>query len=381
MIANKLKKSLPQEMGTAVSEAVTVLKEIIEVETKLYKEMPVENLKTADTQVAEKIFQDYKVKYDSYKPELVWEYSTLGNHYQTLLFDNDQTITISVCPNQYVPWALRNAVHPREHDFLVIDGFTIKIANIMEIIDEHLENKNLKEAIINYAVVQLQLSQIKEEENEKYQPTQEQLQNEFDRWRSERGLTTPESYNEYLEATGLTHLKIEAIIKDKRTYNNFLEAQCHTSVKDYFAQHKSDFIRYKIESYSADYDEVDDLNKFLLANPDQLCLWNRNKFLTQKENLSSYQLNECWHYQLDSEVADTLVQNQRIGMMPTFEINNKILFVNVLSIQESKLDIQTETRIRQKLVQQWINEKKKSCSIQWLWGDKDIFQNQNIQEN
>ena len=357
--------------------------EIIELETELNRKIPVELLRTADTSQALKAFELFKNRFPLFKPELVWEYSAIGNHYQTMLFADDETITVSVCPNHYIPWALRNAVHPREHDFVVIDGLTMSVANVMEIIDEHLENRSIREAIINGAVLKHQLEKITTEENESYQPTEAQIQTAFDHWRLQYGLGSVDAYSEYLQANGLTHEKIEAQIKDKRTYNNFLEAQIKTPLEDYYSQHTAEFARYKLESYIANsQDEADELSLFLQANPDGLCVWARDRFLAEdaEKAQNNYQLNTCWHYQFDPEVAEILSDIPKTGLLSPIEMNGKYTFVNVLAITPPSLDYQTEAVIRQKLVGKWINEKKKNISIQWLWGDKDIFPNQNIQE-
>ncbi len=379
MTSNKLQIELTE----ALTESLIILKEIVQLEAKSNAETSVELLRTSDTKQAEHMFEKFKEKHSKFSPELVWEYSAIGNHYQAMLFDSEETITVSVCPNHYIPWAVRNAVHPREHDFAVIDGFTMSVANVMEIIDEHLENASIRQAIVNSAVLKRQLEKISEEEDLLYQSTEEQMQIEFDRWRVKHGLGSVESYQEYLQANGLTHHKIEAQIRDKRTYNNFLEALCHRPIEEYYEEHKQEFTLYKMESYVAESETgVKELSEFLKSQSDGLCIWARKQFMAESDNArNNYQLNTCWHSQLDKEVAELLVNNPKTGLLPPVEMNGKWTFINILAITPPILDQQTEAIIRQRQVKEWIDEKKKTCGIQWLWGDKDIFPNQNIQES
>lgn len=285
-----------------------------------------------------------------------------------------------------MPWALRNATHPRERDFVVVDGFVLSVNSVMEIIDEHLNNNHLREAIINQAIIKREFNKLTDAEKSSFEATQEQMQAEFDKWRSERNLYTVASYEEYLRANGLTHSIIEGKIWDSKSYNNFLDSLNLTSIEDYFAQHSSDFSRYKVESYAVNsQDEAKELEKFLKEQPDSMCVWARKKFLLDAENntgnqFGAYQLNTVWQYELDPEVAKLLSQNPSIERLPPVEINGKWTFVNVLSYYPPQLNQETESRIRQRLLNNWFSKKKQSCSIQWLWGDSDIFPNQNIQE-
>lgn len=382
MTTNKTQNGLSIELEKAVSEAVIVLKEIIEQDSKLNKNIPVEFLKSANPKEAVKQFKNYQDRHKIFNPELVWEYSSIGNHYQALIFNEEETITVSVCPNYYIPWALRNATHPREHDFVVVDDYIVRVSDVMDVINEYLNDIRIREAIVNHTIIRYHLSKIPQEETELHLPTEIQIQRDFDHWRLKRGLATIDSYNEYLQANGLTHQKVEMQIIDNRKQDNFLESLCHSPIEDYYSEHKNEFIRYKMESYIAQSaEEAKELSEFLQTNPDGLCNWSRKQFLAAAENFqNNYQLNTCRHYQLDAEVAEMLAANPNTGLLPPIEMNGKLTFVNILEITPSSLDQQTESIIRQRQITEWINEKKKTCSIQWLWGDKDIFPNQNIQE-
>ncbi|MFV0387395.1 MAG: hypothetical protein ACK5NT_01465 [Pyrinomonadaceae bacterium] len=370
------------KFDSAIVSAYNILKLIGKMRTPLVELINESFSRNEESSQALEIFEPFKSDFSQFDPELVWEYSAMGNHYEVLLFEEELTTSISICPNYHIPWALRNAIHPREFDFVIVNGYAISVMAVMQVIDEHLDQKNIREAILNHAIMKYEFGRVTKEEDKLYQPTESQMQIEFDRWRVQRGLSSIDSYNEYLQANGLIHEKIDAQIKDKRTYNNFLEALIHSPIEEYYDEHTEDFVLYKMESYVAQSeDEARELKGFLQDNPDGLCIWARKEFFSQTENaVNNYQLNSCRHYQLDEEVAGLLLENGKTGLLPPIEMNGKMTFVNILDIIPPTLDQQVESIIRQRQVQEWIDEKKKTLSIQWLWGDKDIFPNQNIQE-
>jgi len=110
-------ESVQNELEKATAAAIGKLREILQIRE-------ITNNKT--TEKAKKFFESFQKEYSSLNPKLVWEHSVAGNHYQLMLStDKDETIAVSISPNYYIPWALRNEIHPKESDFVVVDGYTL----------------------------------------------------------------------------------------------------------------------------------------------------------------------------------------------------------------------------------------------------------------
>lgn len=364
-----------QELNNLLSESIETLKQITQANVKNNEES-VEN--------AKKVFNDLKNKFSLFDLHLVWEYSLLGNHYQILIIKEEETITISLANNQYIPWGLRNAIHPRQYDFVIVDGYTLSVEDVMKIIDEHLNNVSIRESIVKAALINSKLEKMDDAEKSIYNPTETELQQFFNSWRVKRGLEKISDYNEYLSLNGYSHNNIEEGLRAKKAHLNFLNSIPSKDPKQYFSENTSDFVRYEIESYIVKSDEDSiKLKDFLEKNPNDLCLWAREKFLSSNNIViesSSYNLAKCFHFQLDKEVADLIHQSPKLGLLPPIRMNEKWTFVNVLSITPAQYDDEIESVIRQRLLAEWSRKTQQECSIQWLWGDKDIFPNRNIQE-
>lgn len=363
-----------KDLKTLLSESIKTLEEIAKINSNNSEE---------SIKYAKKTFKTLKQKFPSFKLELVWEYSFLGNHYQILIIKEEETITVSLAKNQYIPWGLRNAIHPRQYDFVVVDGYTFSIEDVMKIIDEHLNNTSVRELILRTALINTKLEKL-DDERSNYYPTEEELQEFFNSWRIKNGLERVSDYDEYLNLNGFSHDEIEENLKTKKAHLNFLNSLPAISPKEYFSENISDFTRYKIESYTTKSSEESvRLKEFLEKNPNDLSIWVRDKFLSNTNHSFepiSYKLENCIHSQLDKEVGDLISKSPKSGILPPMLMNGKWFFINILSILPAQYNDEIESVIRQRLLADWVKKTQQESSIQWLWGDKDTFPNQNIQE-
>lgn len=87
-----------------------------------------EEMNTVGLTEAKRRFAEAAAQVPEIGAKLVWERSYTGYHYEILLGGRTGTVSLSICPHQHAPWAMRNATHPREGDFAVINDHVVSVA-------------------------------------------------------------------------------------------------------------------------------------------------------------------------------------------------------------------------------------------------------------
>lgn len=314
---------------------------------------------------------------------LVWERAYPTYHYEMLVSNDEEgTISLSYCPPNHQPWAVRNASHPRDDDFVVINNFLMSVSDIMNLLDRYLYNEHIVDAILTEGLLKSKYARLNPEERISNEPTPQMVQESFEAWRHQKGLQTSDQYYQWLQTHGKTHEEIENQLKNQLRLDLFVEKIGFAgteNAQEYFKQNKALFTRYVFETFVVEsaqeaYEFLSEVTSGTGSFRDLAI----QKFLASGANGVPYQIIESVAKNLRLDVQAQLGESPEKSLFGPFPQNGRWIIMHLLQSKPATFSADIAREVRTDLIKTWVKKELASAQVQWLWGDQRYFENRNI---
>lgn len=303
--------------------------------------------------------------------ELVWEREAYDGryHYDALLPGPRGTVSLAFCPDDALPWPLRGVRRWSDGDVVRVNETVLTVLEVLPLIDFVWEQERLTTTIVNACLLHEEVARAG------IQPTDEQLQAAFDRFRERRGLLTAAETHAWLARHGYQLEHLEHYMLDEARVNILKERIAGERIEAVLDQRLSDFdlalfahLDFDLESDAAAV--IDDIRGgraelFALATErcSALRASNRGGELPFTKSVLRCDL-PAGHRQavFQATAGDTL------GPLP-LPYGYRVL--RLLGVIRAARDDDTRDRAKRVLLDEWLAERRAQARIEWQWGREE----------
>jgi putative peptide maturation system protein len=295
--------------------------------------------------------------------ELVWEDQAFDGslHYDALIrpAGENKTISVSVCPDDALPWALRGLHRWRDSELLRVNGVTMAVEQAISQLDVLWEKAPLMRRLIDSCIIEGEL------QRRNVDVDAADVQAAFDTMRRRRGLFTVQALQAWLRDSGVSMAALQDLATKRARATKLRQLVVGTEVESHFATHSRDFDEIKIAFFETQSREIAERiaqdvseSRIPLAAAAQLAfvkgLGNELTFRTLERRNIEEQLGHI---------------DPTEGRVQVIERDAHFLVVQVLAIQVAERSPATLARVRAALFEEWLAKQRSSARIEWFWGD------------
>jgi putative peptide maturation system protein len=300
--------------------------------------------------------------------QLVWEEDVFDQriHYDALLnVPGSGIISMSYCAQEEKPWPLRGVQRWSDRNLLRVNDTVMEIDQAIACMDFIWEEARVTDRLVNACLIQEEI---------KRNPitiSDQELQVAMDTFRKQRNLYRAEDTYRWMERRGISHRALERLVKSEATFGKLRDRLVGNGVESYFATHSADFDTARVARF------------FVSDNATARTLCDRIRsgevsFFdeAQRQFLASHQLHppgdlfaSFQRRESPAEFRETLFHASVGSVLEPLQKKNGYVIICILSLSPAVLDNATAESIRNLLFDQWLEERRKGATIEWLWGN------------
>jgi putative peptide maturation system protein len=308
-------------------------------------------------------FHGVRARHAQTSIELVWEDQSFDGslHYDALVrpAGENKTVSISVCPDDALPWALRGLHRWRDSDLLRVNGVTMAVEQAVSQLDVLWEKAPLMQRLIDSCIIEGEL------QRRNIEVDAADAQAAFDTMRRRRGLFTVQALQTWLRDSGASMATLQDLATKRARATKLRQVIVGNDVEAYFATHSREFDEIKIacfESHSLEIaqriaDEVRQSRATLAAAAQDAFVKGLGTELTFR-TVARRSLH-----------ADVGLAEAADGDVQVIERDGRSIVTQVLAIQPAEHSPATLARVTSALFQEWLAVQRSAARIEWFWGD------------
>jgi putative peptide maturation system protein len=308
-------------------------------------------------------FHDVRGRHAEASLELVWEDQAFDGsiHYDALIrrLDDNKTISISVCPDDALPWALRGLHRWRDSELLRVNGITMAVEQAISQLDVLWEKAPLMQRLIDSCIIEGEL------QRRNVEVDAADVQAAFDTMRRRRGLFTVQALQAWIRDSGVSMGTLQDLATKRARAAKLKQQVVGENAEAHFAAHASDFDEIKfatvaIQSFDAAMLVADEIRS------------GRNSLA----NAAQDAFMKGFGQQLTLRTLDRRSIREEFGAIDlsagavhTIERDGQYLVVQILTLQVAQHSPATLAHVKTTLFQQWLADQRSAARVEWFWGD------------
>lgn len=291
-------------------------------------------------------------------------------HYDLLVRLNDQeSISLSYCHDQGIPWAMRGARRWTERDVLRVNDVVLRVDEVLGCIEFDSNDTSAMQNLVNIAILREAL------QRETAPVSQDDLQQAMDTFRRQRGLHSAVETHTWLAERGISHEQLEGIVFQQTAASRFRSRVVAQDVEPYFEEHRDEFdtVVVALISYRDEQSAREDIDRIRQGEIDFYATAEQN-VLRGSEHCSlgttvPTTIGRLQRKSLSPEVSTTLFSAAANELVGPIRLAPGWAVVRLLEITPATLDDPTRRTIEDILFERWLTEQRAKAQVEWYWGN------------
>jgi len=312
--------------------------------------------------------QPLRARYGDSSIELVWDDEAFDGslHYDALIrpANANKTISLSVCPDDELPWALRGLQRWRDSELLRVNDVTMAVEQAITQLDVLWGQSGLMQRLIDSCIVTGEL------QRRDVQVTKAEIQSAFDGIRRRRGLFSTAALEAWLQECGMTLSSLEDMAHRQARLAKLRTAVVGADAESYLDAHREEFDDIKLAvlelSSEADAHRAIDM---LREGTTTLVEVAQHLFVVAGMRAVGVSFRHDARHVLASEFDGCELKHATVHMQARGE---QFVIAQVLAIEAAHTSPITLERVKQKLFQDWLAAQRRTARIEWFWGDAEL---------
>lgn len=320
-------------------------------------------------EVAQSRLSLLRARHPAAELDLVWQEEAYDQsvHYDALVsLQSHGTVSISVCPDDTLPWPLRGLHRWNDQDLVRVNDTTLKVQQAIACLDFIWSEAPIVARLISACLVQEEL------QKNPVKLTDAELQEAMDGFRRAHRLYTAEATHQWMAHRGLTHEKLEEYVGDEAIVANLRGRVAGGGVDAYFAAHRAAFDRVHFAQVGFA-DAADAKRAFEQIRSGDISLYDvaRQRALDMPAG-SHQQRPEMFAVLRRGEARDqrsVLFDAAPGELLPPIPTEDGYVLAQVIAVVPACLDDATRDQVTRVLFDAWLEERRRKASIEWNWGN------------
>jgi putative peptide maturation system protein len=297
--------------------------------------------------------------------ELVWEDQAFDNsvHYDALirLAGAARTISMSVCPDDDLPWALRGLQRWRDSELLRVNNVTMAVEEAIAQLDMLWQSSALMQRLIDSCIIEGEL------QRRNVQISPEEVQATLDSMRRRRGLFTAAQLKTWLFDSGMTLSALQDMALKIARANRLRDLVVGAETTRYLEAHRSAFDAIKLAV----------LEVGTLARAEEIAAQVRQQavplmevahrlFVADSEGDARFSFRSDARHAIEAQFQAGSLAAKTVHIVAG---EQGCLVLEVLAVDPAPISPATAQRVKAKLFQDWLADQRRAARIEWFWGD------------
>lgn len=297
--------------------------------------------------------------------ELVWEDQAFDNslHYDALirLAGAARTISLSLCPDDVLPWALRGLQRWRDSELLRVNNVTMAVEEAIAQLDMLWQRSALMQRLIDSCIIEGEL------QRRNVQVSPEEVQATLDSMRRRRGLFTAAQLKTWLFDSGMTLNALQDMALKIARANRLRDLIVGAETASYFEAHRAAFDNIKLSVLQVD----------TLATAEEIAARVRRQAVPLMEVAQRLLMSNAgaeFSFRSDARhalEAEFEIDNLAVETVHVVAGERTHLVLEVLAVEPVLTNPATAQAVKAKLFQDWLTEQRRTARIEWFWGDAE----------
>lgn len=297
-------------------------------------------------------------------PQLLWNRVSFGAgwQYEVLIpIPGEGTAMLTFCPDDGVPWNLRNAFHQHEQDIVRVNNEAFTVGSAIAMLDTLWDEARLVARFVEHVLI----GQAQHEHQ--IEVRDDELQEEMNRFRRRKGLFNADVMRDWLAANGMKQQTLEQYLQGEVATRKLRDIVTGPDVDAYFATHRAKFELVRAARLHVSVEQKDSVAIALNATGGNFYAVAENLFREDGANRGlSFVTLRCGKMSAaQAEIVFAAEPGQVVGPVPS---GRGFDFLKVLDRAEAELDAETQEAVRDALFAEWLDTKRKAAAIEWYWG-------------
>jgi putative peptide maturation system protein len=295
--------------------------------------------------------------------ELVWEDQAFDNslHYDALIRPAGaaRTISMSVCPDDALPWALRGLQRWRDSELLRVNNIVMEVGDAIAQLDMLWQSSASMQRLIDSCIIEGEL------QRRDVQVGPAEVQVTLDNMRRRRGLLTAAQLKTWLADTGMTLNALQDMALKIARANRLRDVIVGAEAANYFEAHRSAFDGIKLSVLQVE----------TLAAAEEIAARVRRQAVPLMEVAHRLLVsNASTQFSFRSEARHALQAEFQVDALTVESVHvvageQACLVLEVLAVEPALTNPATAQAVKAKLFQDWLAEQRRTARIDWFWGD------------
>lgn len=316
---------------------------------------------------AEERFQIWREPYGAVGLDLVWEIESFAGtvHYDLLVHAAGGTFSLSFCPDQELPWAVRGIQRWSEAFVARVNGAPIDVGTAFAAIDAlwsevHVGRRLVESHVIAAAKI------------EGCDVTGAELQEALDEHRRRRGLFSAGAMHGWLRDHGMSQERLTEQLSRVVRGRKLRDKIAGGRQEAYFAQHQADFERLRLlRVHFEDEREAEELASRVRASASTLGAAAVRRFAEG----ARIDVRLVRRMRRDIDPAHAPLLTARSGeLLGPLRSGDGWDVIELLARDAPRLDRETHDAISEQLFSQWLAEQVSAARVEWFWGESEPVQ-------
>ena len=300
--------------------------------------------------------------------QIVWEREPLDGtfHYDALLDVADGTVSVSFCPDGDRPWPLRGVRRWSEGELVRVDETSLYVRDGLAIVDFIWDQEPLVSTLVNSCLLHNAIDAAGIE------PSDEEVQASFDRFRLKRGLLTVDDTHRWLARHGFTLERLENHMKDEARIDRLFEQVAGDRIEELLHHRLSDLDLVLVAYFDlvSEQDAKTIVDDILCGKADFFALAaERAAILRAHSGVGELPLTKSLlRYEVGAahrEPLFTAAVGDTVGPIP---LEHGFRVFRILATSPATPENNARERARRMLFEEWLEGLRAKARIEWQWG-------------
>jgi putative peptide maturation system protein len=296
--------------------------------------------------------------------DLVWETDLAGTfHYDALLTaPGVGTFSFALCPEGATPWPLRGVVSAREQDVLRVNGETLTLGQVIRVVDVLWDEADVLRRLVEIALVRDAVRA------RAIEVDAERLQAALDAFRVRAELFTVEATERWMEERGLSHVELEELLHGEAATLVLRDQVADQARMDALWAREpgsfdtADLVRLRFKSEALAREAARSREPFLETVEREIFAGHTvpvpgGSFVSRRRRSFPREYGAV----LFAAPAGSVV-----GPLPAKGCHDVVRVLRTRRAERG--DAAVDEALKQAAFQEWLDERRREASVQWLWG-------------
>jgi putative peptide maturation system protein len=270
-------------------------------------------------------------------------------------------MSLSVCPDGELPWALRGLQRWRDSELLRVNNVTLAVEQAITQLDVLWNSPGLMQRLIDSCIVEGEL------QRRDIAVSTADIQSALNGLRRQRGLQTAAALQAWMESSGVSRAALQDIATKLARKAKLRESIAATRMKAPADSPLTEFDEIKMAVLEVD-SEADALYaaEVVRAGQMQLAEVAQEVFLRASHGHVQITLREEARHALATELEGC---DLSAGAVHVHAEGDVYRVIHVLAVKVADAGPQTMQRLKARLFEDWLAEQRRAARIEWFWGD------------